>query len=169
MKCFWGKKYKTIDEMIEGCNRDPHRIGAWILRSIWYKSDMEAHGIKQHTQTPQEVFDTRGDDCEGFCTLLQECLKRIGIKSTMIGVWEVIRILSNVWAKYGPGHAILCFKLDDGWYQFSNWGKKKCRNAVEIKDIPPTIYKKGKWCELVAKEGKLINGVYHAYGRTKKT
>jgi predicted transglutaminase-like cysteine proteinase len=170
--CFWRKKPKTVDELIEVCKRDPRRIFAWILRNIWYVSDQDNHNRKDYHKTPEETLTgiyrdgligtPYSGDCEDFCILAYVCLEKIGIESTIICVFTPTSYAGDIPRNY-KGHAVLAVELDDRWYHFSNWGLKRCNSAERVQDIHKYVYTKGYWYKAKWDGENLISGKKHLF------
>jgi len=135
--CFWKKKKVTIKWLTENCT-SPERLSAWLRRNIYYKTDVETHGVRDYWQHPEWTLRNREGDCEDFAWLAYEVLKKQGYSPELISVTH-----SN-----GNTHAVCAFFANLSWYHMSNWRMKKCDNALCLKDVAQYVYRNWIVCEV---------------------
>lgn len=59
----------------------------WVSDNIEYERDYENWVVPEYWQTPEQTLTKRTGDCEDYCILAQEMLRRIGVESEIVVVY----------------------------------------------------------------------------------
>jgi len=121
------KKVELVEQRKQ-LDGDPFKIQLWVNRYLKGKRD-----AYQFAQYPEETFERLTGDCEDFAILSKYFLE-IRYPEVHIVVWEgkFIRESKNYEKVNGTVcHAIMLFKIEDGWGVMDNNGLLMAKGTME--------------------------------------